>query len=187
MISDKTFNDGLQMQVETVLELLGVPQPELGPMIFCLFIANDKPGLAAHLYQLDYMPEGKSELMTALGRMFAEKHPGLVLVAVYSVLEAWITQDPNAPSPRLAQDRREIIAVNGSTENSRQNMATVEINRDDDGNIVPGEVRVTPYAPGSQNYTTSRLLTKLWTGYRQARQPKAKATQTVQPQASHLH
>lgn len=159
MLTDAAFNKLLDGEVRSTLAMVQDHPQDLAPHLLVLYTdATDPSGkLRANVFCVfGGFPKDKYGLMKEMAVTFLGRNPQAVLQAVFLATEAWVSQQSEV-HPSEDPKRREAIVINGITVDERHNMATVEIDRDEQGGIVHGEISTTHYVPDN-SFVISHLL-----------------------------
>lgn len=168
LISDAEFNRHLLSTVEWASDYM-VGEEEFPPHIFARYVNSDGE------YEMSIMVtpgfedgDQKSKIMIAMGVEAAKSDS--FLAAVYLVTGAWMSRQISGeekPDVQPSEDpnRAEVVVVAGITIDSRQNWATILVERDAAKLMAPGTVVSNPYIGDEADSIDNALLTKFMMGY----------------------
>lgn len=171
LISDRQFNDMVHNALSFAREVLRTdPTDGFEPRIIVTRFGPDKEeeGMMAVFVEMDI--ERRYEILEAFGYKMGEE--GHLVLAVIFVSEAWrasgeLDDKGNAKvMPREAPDRQESICALGMCIDGRSAMSFLDVERDEQNNMVPGEIINVAYDPKTPDEARSPLCAAFFKGYR---------------------
>lgn len=142
--------------------------------------------------------DARFEILETLGSAMSKKYPDSSLEATFMVSEAWLKRYPKEDGDKMVAgekdypaslekeaEKQEVIVIAGLDSTGIANMATAEIIRDPDNQILLADFDIMPYEEGS-NTAQPSLLRQFHIGWSKVRAKKVNEWTTLKG-AEHEH
>lgn len=169
-MSDMEFNETLMEQVEFVRRNFKEKTDSFAPMLVLVSLNKDKDGKReAVLVAFANLPDDRKGMMYKIGEKMAKESKIQPAVAFF-MSEAWMSNGERDEkgkllAPSKSPNRTEQIIIMGTTVDDRNNVASFEIGRDKDNNIVLGKLHTHFVADNAKTNMENMLLAEFFKGF----------------------
>lgn len=170
-ISDEEFNTALTDTAEAArAQLARQDEQDFTPSLFTCEWQVDEDGtlLAAHSLHvfLGFDMNNRREILRDLGVNMGRKLD--MVRAVFFLSEAWVSKRPDLYRlPEQDPDRTEIIIIAGMSADGRCNHGRVQVTRDANNMMVPGEIELRRYGADPNLTMRNKICEAFFVGYRE--------------------